>query len=252
MTVAPPKVNFVVAGAQKSGTRALAHFLRQHPDIGLSIERLPEPHYFDKRYRHKDPPQYDAYHALFDAQDLSRVTGDVTPIYIFHPPSIERIKAYNPDMKVIVLLRDPVARAHSHWAMEHERGDEPRSFAFALLNEVRMYLMGKRRHRVISYLQRGFYAGQIAHLYDHFPKHQCLILRSDDLRKNHAKTLHLVHEFLEVPTADLPTPKTVHSRDYAPLPRWLDRVLRATFANDLRRLETLTGLDCSDWQRPQP
>lgn len=238
-----PQVDFAVIGAQKGGTRALRHFLGQHPQIGLSRPQYPETHYFDRMQ-----PQgmgIDTYHAMFTPQALARVTGDITPIYIFDPKVMPRLAAYNPDMKIIALLRDPVARAHSQWAMEHERGNDRRGFLGALLHE---WWQRRRDHPVYSYLLRGFYARQVARILTYFPPEQCLFLRSEDLRDNHRASLHHIQSFLGVDPYHIAPPATIHARYYAPAPAPVRLALRLLFHRDIRRLEQMLGWDLSNWR----
>ena len=245
-----PKVDFVVAGAQKSGTRALAHFLSEHPEIGLSRKSRPEPHFFDwglnKSGRVIAPECYQKYHEMFTHEALARVTGDITPNYLYDTQSLARIRDYNTAMKVVVLLRNPVDRAYSQWVMQVEMGRETRAFLPALMHEFRIF-SAIGQHKNFSYVQRGFYDGQIARLQSLFPQEQCLILRTENLRDNHADTLSQVFGFLGVSPINLPPSKGVHERDYAPMPPYARRLLQSVFRRDIRRLETRLGWDCSAW-----
>ena len=247
-TSSSAQVSFVVAGAQKAGTRALRHYLSQHPDIGLPRDTIPETHFFSRYAKEAEAGQYDIYHDNFDDVALRKpAVGDVTPLYIFDPAILPRIRRYNPQMKIIVLLRDPVKRAYSQWAMQHDLGLEPRTFVAALLHEL-YWFCRYGQHILFSYVQRGLYAGQIERLFTHFPPEQCLILRTEDLRVAHGKTLSRIHQFLGVPPHEAPAPETVHSRVYpaiSPLLRW---ILRQLFKRDSRRLEQILGWDCSDWR----
>ncbi len=125
-------VDFVVAGAQKCGTRALGHFLSQNLEIGLSLENRIEPHFFDWILKKVVPDNatkiYNYYHGMFSPRALSLVTGDITPNYLYCTEALARIRAYNPAMKVIVLLRNPIDRAYSQWVMQVEMGKEIRAF----------------------------------------------------------------------------------------------------------------------------
>ncbi len=191
----------MVAGAQKSGTRALRHFLAQHPDIGLSREERPEPHFFDSVEgspgQLMTPETYQKYHDLFTPEALSKVTGDITPRYLYDTGSLARIRAYNSAMKIVVLLRNPIDRAYSQWNMEVARGRERRAFLPALMHEWRVYHT-TGQHAIYSYVQRGFYDGQIARLQSLFPPDQYLVLRTENLRDNHNETMRKVFAFLEV------------------------------------------------------
>jgi hypothetical protein len=247
-----PQVSFVVAGAQKAGTRALRNYLSQHPDIGLSRDTIPETHFFSRYAKEAEAGRYDIYHDNFDADALRKpAVGDVTPLYIFDPAILPRIRRYNPGMKIIVLLRDPVARAYSQWAMQHDLGLESRAFGAALLHEL-YWFCRYGQHIQFSYIQRGLYAGQITRLFAHFPPEQCLILRNEDLRDAHAETLARIHQFLGVCTQEAPTPKTVHSRSYPAISPPLRWVLRQVFRRDIRKLEQILGWDCRDWRAPLP
>ena len=129
-------MNFVIAGAQKSGTTALATFLRGHPDICLTDEK--EVHLFD------DPDYSGAwtakaiderYAAACGTYTGQVVVGEATPIYVYWPHIADELFRYNPRMRVIVLLRDPVERALSHHRMERSRGNEWLPLLPALLAE---------------------------------------------------------------------------------------------------------------------
>lgn len=243
-----PKVNFSVIGAQKSGTRALRHFLMTHPQIGLSRPHVPEAHYFDNRFSTDSSEDYRGYHDLFSAESLTRMTGDITPGYLYRAGCLERIKAYNPEMKIIVLLRDPIVRALSQWAMVHARGQDPRPFWPAILQEA-VHLRHPGQTRPYHYLQRGLYGRQIARLFTVFSPQQCLVLHNTALREAHEQTLSQVFDFLGVDQIEMPPQETIHSRKYDGMSPLSRKVLQLYYARDIRRLERLTGLDCSEWRK---
>src|SRR4051812_28315114 len=114
-------VSFLVAGVQKGGTTALFDYLSELPE--LELPAVKEAHFFDDE-QNVDwvAPDYARYHALFS--NPGRTWGEATPIYIYWPNALERIRAYNPAMKLILLFRDPIARAWSQWKMEYARGNE--------------------------------------------------------------------------------------------------------------------------------
>lgn len=240
-----PKVDFVVAGVQKGGTQALHHFLSQHPEIGLVSSPKIAPHFFDLDKYFDGTPDYDQYHSWFSADSLARVTGDITPIYSYWQPSIERIKAYNPKMKLIMLLRNPVDRAYSQWNMEFSRADETLPFWRAILMEP--FRRRFRQHRIFSYLHRGFYGEQIERVLAHFPARQCLFIKSEDLKSNHEATVKRLFDFLDVDTSLLPPAERVHARSYPRLAAPMRRALTLYFRRDIKKLAQLTGVDFSSW-----
>ena len=112
------RVQFAVVGVQKAATTALDSVLRQHP--GLCLPSRKEVHDFDDERIDWRRPDHRAYHAFFSPQ-TGQMCGEVTPIYSYWPPSMSRLQAYNPQLRILMCLRDPVARAWSHWTMEVAR-----------------------------------------------------------------------------------------------------------------------------------
>lgn len=249
-----PRVGALIVGAQKSGTTALWTFLGEHPDI-LTPPRK-ELHFFDDtRYFAGAVPDYDAYHAMFcvAADAPAAVWLEATPIYMYWSAAPMRIAAYNMHMKIIVVLRDPVARAVSQWRMEFARGNESRPFEAALAAESehrRRY--PDRQDRVLSYFDRGLYSVQIERLLGCFPQAQILVLKHEDLLVSHAETLAQVTRFLSVrPFGRVPTARLIYPTDNkAALPLVSLAVrgfLREGYAADLQRLHLQTGIDVDAW-----
>src|SRR5438094_818114 len=180
-------VNFVIGGTQKGGTSALDSFLRQHPEICLP-ETKKELHYFDREKNFEKRPNYKQYHAYFRPKPRHRVMGEATPSYMYWTATPYRIWRYNPEMKWILVLRNPVERAFSGWNMETKRGTEHLSFKEAVEQEaVRCRKALPLQHRVFSYVDRGFYAHQVRRLFNIFGEGNLLILLTEDLRTTGGK-----------------------------------------------------------------
>lgn len=200
-----PRIGFLIGGVQKAGTTALARYLAGHPQLALPQGK--EAHVFDDPGfgADWDRARIDREYARhFDAGSDDRLHGDATPIYLFHPTLVERIAAYNPAMRWIVLLRDPVERAISQYGMERARGDEHWPLWAALLFE-RLRLRGHHHDwspasplRHWSYRARGDYGRQLRTLRAHFPDAQVLVLRSTELRVSHVQVLARICAFLGV------------------------------------------------------
>lgn len=204
-----PRVSFIIAGVQKGGTTALFDYLQDSADLALS--RVKEVHFFDDDARDWSRPDYADYHAQFPPAD-GRLWGEATPIYLYWPNALERIRAYNPAIRLIVLLRDPVQRAWSHWRMEYARGAETEPFAWCI-RQGRQRLFDSEpwgHHREFSYVERGFYGEQLERLYGLFPREQVLVLQSEALRADPAGALACVRTFLGLPPAPEPRPREVH------------------------------------------
>jgi hypothetical protein len=239
------RVDFVIGGTQKGGTSALDSFLRQHPEICMPTTRK-ELHFFD---REEDNTDYKKYHANFEPKPQHRVIGEASPIYMYWKTAPDRIWKYNPKMKWILALRNPVDRAFSAWNMETKRGNEKLPFAEAIEKEPeRCREALPVQHRVYSYVDRGFYARQVRRLFNIFGEENVLVLLSEELRSEHEKTLRTVFEFLGVDSSFIPPEASVFEQEYADK---IDNQLRSrlieTFYSDIKELEPLVGKDLSNW-----
>jgi hypothetical protein len=206
-TAASPLVRFLVGGVQKGGTTALFDYLAEIP--GLELPSIKEAHFFDDDERVDwTRPDYEPYHRLF--VDPARLWGEATPIYLYWPNALERIHAYNPQMKLIFIFRDPVERAWSHWKMEYARGKETEPFAWCI-REGRARMADAQPyagfHRIFSYVERGFYGRQLRRAFSLFPRDQLLLLGSNELRRDPMAVIARICAFLQVPPPTSLTPK---------------------------------------------
>ena len=247
-------VNFLIVGTQKGGTTALAQFLSRHPQVCMASQK--EVHFFDDDMRYLDAagtPKYDFYHSFFESCNDRRAIGEATPIYMYLPPIAERMKAYNPVLKLIFILRDPAQRAYSHYCMEKERGKETLGFREAIDAEherlkSKDLSLDDSHLRYHSYVDRGFYARQIRHLLSYFPIEQMLFLRNEDLSRDHAGTLAKVNRFLQIEDVPPPPPERVFEHRYPPMHPEDERYLQPRFLQDIEELEGLTGWDLGSWK----
>ena len=243
------RLSFLVCGAQKSGTTALAAYLRQHP--GIYLPKAKELHFFDDETQAWPEPDLKALHSHFQAADADQLWGEATPISLYWDPAPERIWRYNSAMRLIVILRNPIERAYSHWAMEHRRGNDPLPFALALAQEdARCRKALPLQHRVFSYVDRGFYSAQLRRLWRFFGREQVLVLRQEELRLSPQTCLEKIWQHLSIPMGPAFTPITRHNGDYdhAMASSCRER-LRQIFWQEIGQLENLLGWDCSDWLR---
>lgn len=147
---------------------------------------------------------------------------------------------------MIVCLRDPVARAYSHWRMEVARKRESLTFSCAIRegrSRVSAALESQGQHRVFSYVERSFYANQIRRLLKHFPRTQVLFLTRVELLYRQRSVLDSICLFLDVSAfEEYPSPQIIHSYETAtiasPLPGDV-QYLRDLFKDDLSITESL-------------
>lgn len=236
------KIDFIVAGVQKAGTTALFDYLADDPSYALS--KAKEVHFFDDERVEWSQPDYSSYHACFD-WTRPAIRGEATPIYIYWPRALERIARYNPRIKLIVMLRDPIERAWSHWRMETSRGVETNTFSWCIREGRRRLLEGKPwgAHREFSYVERGFYGEQLERALGLFAREQLLLLEADDLRRSPDKVLQSVAAFLHAPAPPSVEAREVHvGVDLGQSLPAIDREFLADiYAADQRRLGKLKG-----------
>jgi hypothetical protein len=246
------RVGFLGVGAQKAGTSALDAYLRMHP--ALCMAKVKEVHLFDddRSYFQRALSGYAAYHGQFAPGPATELVGEVTPAYMYWNDAPRRIWEYNPAMKLIAVLRNPITRAFSHWNMERDRGVDPLPFWEALHSErERSRTALPYQHRQFSYVDRGYYTVQLRRLWSFFPREQVLVLRYEDLRDRANEAIDRVLDFLGVaPMAPL-APKAAHVRPYASgmSPReW--QFLHDAFEFEIHALGRMLQWDCGDWLHP--
>jgi len=241
-------VGFVICGTQKGGTSALDVYLREHPEICMADVK--EVHYFDNEEHFSGgKPDYSKYHAWFSPKKNHSILGEATPIYMYWNDSPKRIWEYNPNMKLIVMLRNPIERAYSHWNMERSRNADNLSFWEAISNEKeRCREALPQQHRVYSYIDRGFYLEQLRRLWTYFPKDKVLILKNEDLKQKPDETLNYVCEFLGVCQFKNVIARDVHSRPYVSrISEKENDYLRSIFEPEIKELEAELNWNCGNW-----
>jgi hypothetical protein len=206
--------DFLIIGGQRCGTTSFYHYLTQHH--GAVRAKGKEIHFFDfqwKRgigwYRSRFPLR--ATMALASRRyGVRAVTGEATPYYLFHPWAPRRAFETVPDAKLIVLIRDPVARAHSHYEWMVKHGFETLPFRDALEQEDERLRPEIERiegdpeysspiHRNFGYLLRGLYAEQLGRWLEVFPADQLFVIRSEDFFEEPREAFRQTFEFLAVP-----------------------------------------------------
>lgn len=219
----PDLPNFLIAGVPKAGTSSLQHYLRGHPEIFMTKSK--EPRFFDTDEFEKGIAYYAKTH--FSGARQWRLRGEATPSYFFHAESvIPRVREIlGPALKVIVIFRDPVARAWSHYLHARALCIEELDFATALVHEQER-IRANPMHWV-SYFSEGLYADRLEQWIAAFGRESVLTLLNEDLRDNRAATLRSVFTFLGVDASAKPNlaaeqnvSPTVRS---ARLMKWINR-----------------------------
>ena len=200
--------DFLIAGAPKAGTTALHTALAAHP--GLFMSAVKEPKFFltdgppPRRGGPGDAQTYREhlwrradYEALFATAPAGSLRGESTPFYLYDRDAQRRIRALIPAARLIVILRDPVERAHSNWTHLWSAGLEPiGDFPAACAAEDSRVAAGWAPFW--HYTRLGRYGEQLDHLLGLFPREQVFLLRYRDLVDAPAQTLDQICVFLGV------------------------------------------------------
>jgi hypothetical protein len=253
---ARPLPGFLIIGAQKCGTSTLCAQLTTHPEIRPAFRK--EVHFFDQNYR----KGLLWYRAHFDVRlpGARWQTLDATPSYLFHPLVPGWLHQALPHAKLIVMLRNPVDRAYSHYQMSVRHGFEKHSFEDALrLEEERMAgalpelseapRYDSRVARKQSYKARGRYAEQLERWLQHFPREQLRIYTNRELAAETARVHGEIFSFLGLPPWEVPPLEDRNVGRYDPMPPHVREQLAAYFAPHNQRLYQLLGRDLG-WEDP--
>jgi hypothetical protein len=235
----------MVAGAQKCGTTALDGYLRQHP--GIEMAQVKEPHFFDQERDFSwRSPDYTHLHVHFSERP-SVLRGEATPITLYWTPAHYRVFAYNPDMRFILIFRNPTERAYSQWKMIRSRGLEPLSFSdairsgrFRVLNESEQNGLS----RDYSYVERGFYGKQLCLLKSLFPLSNMLFLKQDDLLLQPDYCLNRICHFLDIDEWPRIQQQNLNvgPQDIEPMQESDRALLDDIFQHDLELFHSITSL----------
>lgn len=267
---------FLILGAQKAGTVALFRYLASHPKIVPAHRK--EIAFFDQDTLFARG--YDWYHNQFPAKQIlgDRVTFEATPAYLYYQAVPSRLFAYDPDIKLIVLLRNPIARAISAWNMYRDlrlnqpdyllsllpecdegtramfktmlAGDSFPDADEAMQNEIGEILSGVAV-RDPGYVQRGLYYEQLQRYLKYFDRGQIAIVESVRLKTELTTVLNELVRFLDLPAHDW------HSTDLSlhhvgqydtPVSPGTHELLRDFYRPHNERLYELLGRDLG-WER---
>lgn len=196
--------SFMIIGAQKAGTTYLYSILRQHPQVIEPVYK--EAHFFDYDNNYKEG--LFKYKLNFDLSfrfKKNQLTFEATPDYLHHRDAPKRISHFFPHMKMIIVLRDPVARAYSAWKMHHYHFKnnlkynwlyDPRTFEQVVEQGVNS--ASKDTWSLMNHVGRSLYGQQIMNYFHYFPKDHFLILFHKDLATNPQQSINRITDFVNI------------------------------------------------------
>ncbi len=201
--------NFLIIGAAKSGTTALHDAFAQHPQIYMSPTK--EPNFFalegdslhyatgsvQESYLAHCTTDLSTYCGQFNPNVDQIAVGEASPIYLYDFKSPERIEAYIPSAKLIVILRDPIERAYSNF-LHHIRDDLETTTDFLEAVALEESRIADNWWWGFHYVRSGFYHEQLKRYFERFDRNQIKICLYEDLSKNRLNTLYDLFQFLSV------------------------------------------------------
>jgi len=249
----PP--DFLIGGAQKAGTTALYTYLSTHPEIAATSEK--EHHFFNCEKNYAKGMAF--YQSLFPITSEHQLTFDASSGYLADAKSPARIHDYNPNIKIIFLLRDPVDRAYSAWQMYKSNYEvninwfyddwisfcnngtvNPKRRSADSLSHFHSFIeeeMDCEEHGIAieaNVLNSGFYAIQLERYFDIFNRDQIMIIHNEKLRLQTRETLNNIQDFIGV-------------KSYAYEPKSLNPVF---VGNYIESMESRTRLLLNDYYKP--
>ena len=194
------RVDFFIVGAPKAGTTSLFHYLDEHPEIGMSSQK--EPDYFSDKdiqnrgmyYGKNRIDTIEKYHDLFDDTN-SKLKGEGSVSYLFYNNVPAKIKEYNPNAKIIIMLRNPIDRAFSHYLMDYRLGVVSNTF------EDIVFKQSKHKHASLFYQQYvkvSEYTVQIERYLDFFSADNILVIDYEDFKEDVLGVVNKTFLFLGV------------------------------------------------------
>tara|TARA_B100000900_G_C20503110_1_gene684650 strand:- start:208 stop:1053 length:846 start_codon:yes stop_codon:yes gene_type:complete len=193
------KVNTFIVGAPKAGTTSLHYYLGNHANVSMSTVK--EPNFFSSKevsslyYDSKSIDNTKNYHSLFS--ENKKIMGEASVSYLFYEDVPKRIHDYNEDAKVIIMLRDPLERALSHYLMDCRLG-----FCNLSLEDI---ISNKEKYPQFfqQFIELGLYNSQLERYLSVFGKDRVKIIFYSDFKIRTAQIMNEVTDFLDIEKLDI-------------------------------------------------
>lgn len=204
---------FFIVGAAKSGTTSLANYLDEHPDVFIS--KVKEPNFFSSKqlledhlyYKDKLITSFSQYKKLFEGSESFAQRGEASVSYLVYPGVAENIKKMCPDARIVIILRNPVDRAYSHYLMDKKHRLVDIEFEDVVHKNSNDPYLDKYYHQ---YIKVGLYSVQVKAYIDVFGIDNVKIFLFDELN-NTQKVTKSLFKFLELSSDFEPDIQKVHN-----------------------------------------
>ncbi len=246
--------DFIIGGAPRSGTTWLCHLLDRHPDIHMAKPFSPEPKYFLVDDVYDKGFDYYVRNWFSDVAD-DKIAGEKSTNYLESEEAARRIHRHLPDVKLIFIFREPVARAFSNYLWSRMNGLEEEDFRTALELEDKREseVTGKARYsRPHAYFSRGLYADLLKPYFELFPEDNILCLRFEDVHDDTHMLVSKLHSFLGV----TPRPEDADGlgvineseKDGQVIPVDIAKILSKRYSEPNKTLSEMLGKEFKIWR----
>ncbi|MDD4950730.1 sulfotransferase [Sulfuricurvum sp.] len=224
--------SFIIVGAPKAGTTSLYHYLSEHPEVFMSEPK--EVNFFSREeiveqglyYNDFKAKNLDEYKKLFADAENAKAIGEGSVSYLFYPNTPRKIKDILPDVKIIMLLREPVERGYSHYLMDYRLGLVSLSYD-EIVNKSTHH---KHAHLYYQqYVELGLYYEQVKRYLDLFGSEQVKIYFQEDLRQDTEKIILDLYDFLEIDRSIMPNIEREHNAFSMPKSNFVHRLYSSYF-----------------------
>jgi len=193
------KLDFLIGDYQKSGTSFLDSLLRKHHEIWMP-KRNPQHNYFSYRKAYDQGSKW--FDDLLETNQEYKIIGHTQAGCASNLDAIGRIVNHNPKIKLILVLRQPVDRAYSHYWHEAKVGRESKPFEKALAYEATRIKKSEWHYGTYSYVGKSKYNIHINNLSNAIPKEQMLLVKFENLKDSPLNTINRIFKFLNVSEID--------------------------------------------------
>lgn len=241
---------FLIVGGIRCGTTSLIRYLGEHPEVGIASTK--EPHYFDWNHKRGDNWYRSFFPLSMSSAAKNLMVGESSPGYLMDPDAPARAAAAIPDAKLLLLVRNPVERAHSHYRYRQGRGHEPaETFEEALADEPRRMEHAAAADRgqlqLRGYFHHGKYAEGLSRWLEYFDSSQVLTLQSEDFYANTPAAFRRVVDFLGLTQYELDNYVVHNSAAASTMDPGTRASLVERYREPNRRFYELVGTDFA-WQ----
>ncbi len=247
------KPNYICIGVQKGGTSSLINYLNLHPKIYMARG---EKHFFDRKLSNGELSDKDIKKYEESFKTTKQIVGEKTPSYCYLRYAIDRIYNYNKNMKLIIILREPISRAYSQYNMDLNNkkkknlNDMTDEQIFNQVISEENIKLNELKSNGAYFVIRGFYDEILEYILSKFSKDNLYIGISEEINKNKLKYYNEIYKFLGATKFKKINNKlNCHVRKYTKrIPKKLEKYLYNIYKPHNEKLYKILGRKIDSWE----